>query len=268
MMTRSHRVSIAILVSLLFGCTGPSSAEPPKAEPGPGDEAGKAFRPAPPKKLRVLFIGNSLTYSNDLPGVVQALAKAAGQQLYVESVTYGGYSLEDHLTSGDALRVLARKKWNYVVLQHGPSTLPESRVELRDSVQKFAPKIRKAGARPALFMVWPPIDRRAYFDDVREAYSLAASDVNGMFIPAGEAWRAAWRRDPKAPLYSADQFHPSATGTYAAALSIYGMLFRRDPLGLPARLNLENGGVIEVPQALAQLLQEAATEANRTYGRP
>jgi len=248
-----------IIFSLLFGCTKSGAEEGPKGKP--------RERPVPQGGLRVLFIGNSLTYANDLPLIVQALAKAAGQPMYVDSVTFGGYSLDDHWNSGEALKAISRQTWDVVVLQHGPSSLMSSRAELRASAKKYDKRIRKAGARPALYMVWPELARMSYFDAVRESYSLAAADIDGIFIPAGEAWRAAWRRDPDAPLYSADDFHPSVAGSYAAALSIYGMLYGRDPQGLPGRLTLADGHVIEVPQALARLLQEAATEANKTYGR-
>lgn len=244
-----------LFLSLLLGCSGKSGADRVKAQAASG--AG----------LRVLFIGNSLTYANDLPLIVQAFAKAAGQEMQVESVTHGGFSLEDHWSQGGALRAISSQKWDVVVLQHGPSSLPESRVELRDSAKKFAERIRKAGARPAFYMVWPELERSAFFDAVRDSYSLAASDVDGIFLPAGEAWRAAWRRDPKAPLYSGDDFHPSVAGSYAAALSIYGMLFDKAPQGLPARLKLANGHVVQMPAALAKLLQDAAAEANKTYGR-
>jgi hypothetical protein len=260
---RGSRVSVAgiasrfvLLLSLLFGCIGLS-----------GTGGGPRERPASGNGLCVLFIGNSLTYSNDLPLIVQALAKAAGQSLYVESVTFGGFSLDDHWDQGDAVHAIENQKWDVVVLQHGPSSLPASRVELRGSAKKFDPVIRKAGGRPAFYMVWPELERISFFDAVRESYSLAASDVNGIFIPAGEVWRAAWRRDPRAPLYSSDDFHPSTAGSYAAALSIYGMLYGKAPQGLPARLDLANGHVIKLSSALAKLLQDAATEANTTYGR-
>jgi hypothetical protein len=249
----------AIILSLLFGCTGKSGAE--------GRGANPREREAPERGLRVLFIGNSLTYANDLPLIVQALAEAAGQEMYVDAVTFGGFSLDDHWNNGEALAAIARQRWDFVVLQHGPSSLPSSRAATRSLAKKYDKIIRKAGGRPALYMVWPPLDRFSYFDAVRESYSLAASDVDGVFLPAGEAWRAAWRRDPDAPLYDGDDFHPSVAGSYTAALSIYGMLSGKSPEGLPSTLKLDGGRVIEIPPALAKLLQEAAAEANKTYGR-
>jgi hypothetical protein len=265
-MKRANRVSVAatasrfaIIAFLLFGCSGKTDAEGPRGNP--------RERQPPAKGLRVLFIGNSLTYANDLPLIVQALAKAGGQQMYVDSVTFSGYSLEDHWDNGEAPKAIASQKWDVVVMQHGPASLLSSRAEMRIWVKKFDKIIRKAGARSALYMVWPPLDRFSFFDAVRESYSISAADVNGIFIPAGEAWRAAWRRDPDAPLYDSDDFHPSVAGSYTAALSFYGILFGREPKGLPARLKLANGSTLEVPQELAKLLQEAAAEANKTYGR-
>jgi hypothetical protein len=215
---------------------------------------------------RVLFVGNSLTQANRLPQIVQAMAAADGEELYVETVAFGGFDLELHWNRGDAQRAIA-KGWDVVVLQQGPSSLPSSRIHIRSWTRQFAPEIRRAGARPALYMVWPELERIDVFDDVRDSYSLAALDVRGMFIPAGEAWRAAWRRQPSAPLYDTDNFHPSVAGSYAAALSIYGMLFQRAPQGLPSRLQLASGDVVEVPASLASLLQDAATEANQVFGR-
>ena len=255
---------LAILLPLLIGGAARSGAAAHRRSQG-------AASPAPAAAsggMRVLFIGNSLTYANDLPLMVQALAKAAGLDLYVEAITAGGAGLDDHWRDGDALRAISRRGWNVVVLQQGPSSLPESRVHLRKWARQFAAPIRKAGARPALYMVWPDKTRLAWFDEVRGSYALAAEDVDGILLPAGEAWRAAWRRDPRARLYAMDGLHPSVAGTYAAALSIYGMLCNRPPQNLPARLALANGQTVNLPQPLATLLQQAASEANQQYGRP
>jgi hypothetical protein len=262
---------LALLLPVLVAAPGRARRAPAGARPAPGGEqaaAGTAQRPAPGKPLRVLFIGNSLTAANALPLIVQALAAAAGENLYQEAITMGGTGLDDHWNDGEARHAIARGGWHVVVLQQGPSSLPESRVHLRHWTRQFADVIHQAGARPALYMVWPASDRLAYFDDVRDSYSLAAADVGGIFLPAGEAWRAAWRRDPKTPLYDFDDFHPSSAGSYLAALSIYGVLYNRPPQGLPARLKLANGSTLDIPPAQARLLQDAAVEANRKYGRP
>lgn len=118
-----------------------------------------------------------------------------------------------------------------------------------------------------MYMVWPQLDRIAYFDAIHEHYSDTASAIQALFIPAGEAWRNAWKTDAQAPLYSYDQFHPSVAGSYLSALSIYGMLFDVPPEGLPGKLTLANRQSIEIPEALAKMLQASAVEANRKFGR-
>jgi hypothetical protein len=217
--------------------------------------------------LRVLFIGNSLTASNNLPGIVEALAKAGGQRpLVYQTEVQGGFSLSDHWERGSVQKVIAGGKWEVVVLQQGPSTLPQSRSELLREARRFNELIRKEGARPALMMVWPLRHRPQDFERVRASYALAAGEVQGIFLPAGEAWRAARRRDPNLQLYT-DDIHPTMAGSYLAALVIYQQLYQKSPLGLPAKLQLANGGAIQLSQDQARLFQEAAAEANQKFGQ-
>ena len=217
--------------------------------------------------MRVLFLGSSLTYANDMPGIVQALAGAVGETLEVATVARGGACLEDHWRDGGALRAIEQGGWDVVALQQGPSSTPENRQHLRQWTRRFAAPVRQAGARPALYMVWPGPDRRGWFDAVRDSYRLAAEDVEGMLFPAGEALRTAGLRDPKARLFRRDGVHPSPTGSFTIALSIFGILYRRSPVGLPGRVRLRGGAVAQVPPALAPLLQQAAAEANERLGR-
>ena len=109
----------------------------------------------------VLFIGNSLTYVNDVPGIVQALADSAhGDSLAVETVAEPNFALIDHWNTGAALAEINRRKWDFVVLQQGPSSVDVNRDTLRLATKLFAPSIAKAGARPVLFSAWPTLDRR------------------------------------------------------------------------------------------------------------
>jgi hypothetical protein len=184
--------------------------------------------------LRILFIGNSLTAANNLPAIVEALGRAKGSQtVEATAVTANNFSLEDHWNQGNARAAITEGRWSVVVLQQGPSALPESRALLRTYAKRFAAEARKAGARTALYMVWPSKTRTRDFDDVRESYTLAARDVDGILLPAGDVWREAWRRDPSLALYADDGFHPSPLGSYVAALTVWRGLSTQPSLGLP-----------------------------------
>src|SRR5215204_2255351 len=149
-----------------------------------------------PADATVLLVGNSLTYWNDMPAMVQALADSAGTaDVRIAVVAFPDFSLGDHLAQGAAQRAIARGRWRAVVLQQGPSALEESRTDLLASARRFATEIRAAGGRPALYAPWPSESRVGDFDRSGESYRLAAEAVDGMLFPVGEAWRAAWRRD-------------------------------------------------------------------------
>jgi hypothetical protein len=210
----------------------------------------------------VLFIGNSLTYWNDLPLLVEAMAAASGLSLVSEAVTRAHASLEDHW--GDPIRAVIRKggfKW--VVLQQGPSSLPESRANLREWTKRFAEEIRAGGATPAMYMVWPDRSRRGFFPQVIESYRLANEDAKGVLLPAGEAWLACWQLESGLSLYAPDNLHPSRLGTYAAAATILSGLTGVSPIGLPHQLKLRNGDDYKVDEKRAALVLKAVAAVTR-----
>jgi len=244
-----------VFVLMVAAAAMPSCRSSPVA---PSQTSAPATRA--PVAGRVLFIGNSLTESNDLPAVVEMVSRqAGGTPISTASVVSGGFSLEDHWNQGTAQRRIAERGWSIVVLQQGPSSLPDSQVALREWTGRFDTIIRASGARTALYMVWPESNRREAFDAVSQSYARAAADVSGMLFPVGEAWRGAWRRDPEMPLYGPDGFHPTPTATYLAALVIYQQITGRSPVGLPSGT--------QMPADRARLLQDAAQEANAQFGR-
>jgi hypothetical protein len=191
-----------------------------------GLSCGDALPPAvPPPPVRLLFVGNSLTYVNDLPGMVRDLiGRATTAPVEVRSVVYSNFSLTDHRELGEAAVAIRDGGWDLIVLQQGPSSLPESRVQLVAESKWFAGEARAAGGRVGLLMVWPAIAYFDAFDAVRDSYRMAADSAGGRFLAAGEAWRAAWRRDSTLKLYSKDGFHPSPMGSYLAALVVAGAM--------------------------------------------
>jgi hypothetical protein len=184
----------------------------------------------PPDRLRVLFLGNSLTFANDLPALLRRLGAVDGITIETRDESRPNYALEDHWNRQASRDALADGRWDVVVMQQGPSSLATSRAQLVQWARTWADAIRAAGGRPALYMVWPDTTRFAFFDDVALSYRTAAESSGSALYPAGEAWQAAWARDPRLPLYGSDGFHPSVAGTYLAALVIYrGMTGRAPP---------------------------------------
>jgi hypothetical protein len=185
----------------------------------------------PPSSLRVLFLGNSLTATNDLPAAVARIASRAGRRLEYRTVAPGGYSLEDHWNHDESRAALAGGRWDLVVMQQGPSALPESQANLREFALRWSAEARAHGARLALLTVWPESYRRSALTEVIASYRRAATTAKAELLPGGDAWRRAWHCDPGTPLYGRDGFHPSELGTYTAALVVYGRLFRAPLLG-------------------------------------
>ena len=240
----------ALLLSIL-GCSLEFGAAPPP--PSVAEGAGH----------RILFVGSSYLYSQNIPGIVQAMADSAGDTLAVQMIAGPGAALEDHWNDGVASRITSGR-FEWVVLQQGPSSLPESRAHLLHWTQVLDDVIVKSGARTALFSAWPALENFETYPAAIESYRLAASLVNGLFIPVASAWLDVMRTTPSMSLYL-DGLHPSPEGAYLAALVTYSALTGRTPRGLPYCLRLRDGGVISLSSNTAEVLQAAAA---RAVGRP
>lgn len=224
---------------------------------------------APPGATRVLFVGNSLTYVNDLPRTVADLAESAGfLRCNCVQVALPNFALEDHWWYGEAPEMIEDHEWDFVVMQQGPSALPESRVNLVEWATAFGELIDAEGsAKPIMYGVWPSLARSFDFPNVRNSYRAAADAIGALFAPAGEAWQAAWLRDATLPLYSGDDFHPSEMGTYLAALVVFQRIYDRSPVGVETIAHV-NGQAQSWPAHIVRLLQESAAAANAAEDAP
>jgi hypothetical protein len=236
---------------------------------------------------RVLFLGNSYTYFNDLPAILSELAKA-GHQCTVETrmVAPGGKTLKDHWESSASHQALDSQAWDFVVLQD-QSTLGinfyfegQTRVGgdeiFRPYAERWANEIRKHHATPVFYLTWArratPVDQAA----LNYAYIRAARTTHSLVAPVGLAWARVRQTDPSIDLYYRDGAHPSAAGSYLAACAIYAAIFRKNPVNLPAHIagvpvNLDTeqlepdktAVLVDLPTRVAATLQTAAWNAWR-----
>lgn len=259
-----------VLAPSLFALNGCEEEASSTAAPLPArsvlspESASEAEEP----KLSVLFVGNSLTFANDLPGMLEAMIDAAeAGPARVRSFTYPNFGLEDHWRQDEVRRAVAEGGWDVVVLQQGPSAT-EGRPSLLKYAVLFGDEAAQGGARIALYTVWPDSRRPFDFDGVRESYRLAAEQAGGLLFPVGDAWQLVWERAPEFELYGRDGFHPGPKATYLAAAVMFEQLTGRSPVGLPRTLKAAGGRTLKLSRSEAKLLQEVASEANEHFALP
>ena len=207
---------------------------------------------APRYALSVLFIGNSYTFVNDVPGQLVNIASSDptnNTQLTVQSVTKGGIGLKELWEEGTPLRVLNSRQWDYVVLQEQSfwAMFSSSVSEATHYAKLFDTAIRHSGSQPLLYLTWirkPDtnwyVDKSTRFlrspDHMFKRLAVRtdelAEKIEARVVPVGVYWLQALQDAPEIELYQTDGSHPSAAGSYLAALSFYKTLTRRPPTGV------------------------------------
>jgi len=246
---RPRVVALVVAVSL-SGCGAGGPAAP---RPGAG-----CVRQA---TCKILFIGNSLTYVNDLPGVFTQLAKSGGFTVSTGRHVMGGAHLADHVASPDLGGQLVGSTWNVVVLQEQSATpavddLRES--EMFPAVRTLVERIRERHAEPLLFETWahedgwPERDLVGYGamqTAVNTGYETIGRELGVPIAPVGPAW-ARELGMPQHPELWSDGDHPTVDGTYLAACVFYATIFHRRPLGLKYSAGLPSTSAVQL-QAIA-----------------
>lgn len=208
----------------------------------------------PAEPLHVLFIGNSYTFVNDLPGTLAALAEAGGgAKIEYEQVTPGGCTLEKHFKNGNAVKKIQARKWDVVVLQEH-SLMPVDNPQLmHEYARKLHVAIQPAGSKIVFYLTWARHSNPAMQTKLNSGYFQIAKELNATVAPVGIAWQRALTADPKRILHSKDGSHPNPAGTYLAACVFYATLLDKNPEGLPA-----TAGKIKLDATEANQLQTIA----------
>ncbi len=184
-------------------------------------------KPVIPDSVKsILFIGNSLTYTNDLPARVVLLAKEKGIDLKAETLAFPNYGLEDHWNMGSLQQLIASKTFDFVILQQGPSSQSEGRAMLLDYGARIKAMCDSTKTRLAFFMVWPAFANLHMFDGVIKNYTDAATATNSLLCPVGEVWKKHFDDTKDYSYYGPDLFHPSQKGSEIAARVIVDALFK------------------------------------------
>jgi hypothetical protein len=204
------------------------------------------------QKLRVFFIGNSYTHTNDLPKMIADVAASLGDTLVYDEHSPGGYRFVDHWSNTPVDPCVASIKkgaWDYVVLQEQSQWPAFSENGFFISTYMYGElfnKLMRDSAKcsmPMFYMTWgykngdaancasfPHMCTYGSMDSIlRVRYMQMADSFDAVVSPVGAVRRYIRQNYPGIELYQPDGSHPEVAGTYAAACCFYTALFKRDP---------------------------------------
>jgi hypothetical protein len=218
---------------------------------------------------KVLFIGNSYTYVNDLPALLSSVAQSTGDSVIYDSNCIGGYTFQLHSTNATTLQKIAQGNFDFVVLQE-QSQLPSFPIsQVQSSVYPYAKtldsliNVANPCTETVFYMTWgrkngdasncpnwPPICTYSGMDSLlRMRYEYMANANSALVSPVGAVWRYIRNNFPAIELYSADESHPSLAGSYAAACTFYSIIFRKDPTSITFASTLDSTDAANIRNA-------------------
>jgi len=201
--------------------------------------------------IKVLFIGNSFTARNNVPGLVAQLAESRGKQLQHRLISAGGASLRMHWNKGDAQKAIQQTRYDYVVLQE-QSTLPiKNPLRMHENIRLFDQAIKASGAKTALYLTWARQNAPETQKAITNAYRAIGEELGAAIVPVGLAWQNFIRNHSRPVLHDADKSHPSLAGSYLSACVFFAVLFGESSVGIVSDFKA-------LSQAEAEQLQKTA----------
>jgi len=182
-----------------------------------------------PKEINILFIGNSFTQRNDLPGLLAEMAAAQDLCVKHELISVGGASLRTHWNAGRAAKEIAKGQFDYVVLQE-QSTLPVKNTNrMAENIRLFDESIKRAGSKTVLYMTWARQHAPESQKAIADAYNSIGNELGAIVVPVGLAWQHFLFKHDKPVLHDRDESHPTLAGSYLAACVFLAALLKAKP---------------------------------------
>lgn len=172
------------------------------------------------KYIRILFIGNSHTYFNDMPATVAGLARESGFACDVVMIAHGGWYLAQHVKEPEVRFNILYGHYDYVVLQEYSHPFgPEEK--MYEAVRTLNQWIREAGSIPVIYATWAKKDEESEQKRMNEAHEKIAEEIGAILAPVGQKWWNFQKNHPDIEVYYEDGAHASEQGSEYAAKVIW-----------------------------------------------
>ena len=217
--------------------------------------------------MKVLFIGNSYTYYNEMPKIVEALAAGNGKELITHQVTKGGWYLHKYLDEKNEfhdklMELIAENKYEVCFLQE-QSMCPYLDYErFTDGAKRLMNLMENVAGEFVLYQTWarkegsPSLEKhnltaQEFGEGIVAAYEKFGAEMGLRVSPVGRMFAKFRSVDPETELYNEDKSHPAYAGSCLAALQHYKTLFGELP---------ENTSMLELPEGVAERMCRVIAE--------
>lgn len=181
----------------------------------------------------VVFLGNSLTFTYDMPLLSKVFFQAADTPLEVRSRAVGSWWLSDHYSNLNASILVDA---DYVFLQE-QSQIPLSTHHVQNYMYPFSrlldAEIRTNSARTVFFQTWSNNSVEPESSAIRQTYLTIAQELGAANAPVGLAFKYGDIANNPLGYDLEGNPHQYAAGAYLGVCVFYGTLTGRSPVGNP-----------------------------------
>lgn len=182
----------------------------------------------------LLFIGNSHSAANGLPGLVATLIETADPNKKVNTVNAPGINfLAERINDGETLALLQSRKWSHVFLQAQKYSSTGLYSYPTTAAEEWIRRVKRQQALPILFPEWP---RRGNYEEgqrVHELHLYIASQEPACVAPVGLVWDKMIATYPNVDLHAVDGNHSNLKGALLTAFVFYQILTKQSSADLP-----------------------------------
>lgn len=233
-------------------------------------------------KKKILFIGNSYTYVNNLPQLVADIALSKSDTVVYDSNTPGGYTFNMHSQDATTLQKIKSQQWDVVILQAQSQEPAFSPSQVMSQTYPYAKKLcdsiraNNPCTEILLYMTWgrkngdasncgfyaPVCTYIGMQARLRESYMMFSDSFQTSVAPVGVAWKNFRNAYPTIDLYQPDESHPSLHGSYLAACVFYTSIFKKTSVGSSYNPSLPSADLANIQTISSQTVLDSVSVWN------
>lgn len=183
--------------------------------------------------MKVLFLGNSHTFYNDMPQIFANICKERGKDVQVVMQAHPGVTYGWHYSQLTELRfALMYGGFDYIVMQQAAHSPCPSKEETLADGGKIIELARKFNVTPIQTMPWAEKRDPDHQKGMYDIYNTLSRQYGVKLTVAGNVFEDVFYNHPDIDMYWRDGEHASPYGSYVIAMAAYAAIFGESVEGL------------------------------------